>query len=110
MKRLAVLAAFGLILLGPSAANAQSMALTSADLKEGATIANEQVFNGFGCTGGNVSPALNWSGAPSGAKSFAVTMYDPDAPTGSGWWHWVVFNIPPAPRRCPRAPAMPKRS
>jgi Raf kinase inhibitor-like YbhB/YbcL family protein len=102
MKRPPVLAAFGLSLLGHSAANAQSMTLTSADLKEGATIANEQVFNGFGCTGGNVSPALNWSGAPSGAKSFAVTMYDPDAPTGSGWWHWVVFNIPPGTTSLPK--------
>src|SRR5712672_3436134 len=96
MKRPVVLAALGLSLIGPSAANAQSMTLTSADLKEGATIANEQVFNGFGCTGSNVSPALSWSGAPSGTKSFAITMYDPDAPTGSGWWHWVAFNIPPA--------------
>src|SRR5437870_4187498 len=94
MKRPAILAALGLSLFGTAAANAQSMSLTSADLKEGATIANEQVFKGFGCTGGNVSPALSWSGAPSGTKSFAVTMYDPDAPTGSGWWHWVVFNIP----------------
>jgi len=88
MKRAAVLAALGLSPFGLSAANAQTMTLTSADLKEGATIANEQVFKGFGCTGSNVSPALSWSGAPSGTKSFAVTMYDPDAPTGSGWWHW----------------------
>src|SRR6188472_400747 len=76
------------------AAQAQSMTLTSPQIKEGATIANEQVFKGFGCTGGNISPALNWSGAPSATKSYAVTMYDPDAPTGSGWWHWVVYNIP----------------
>src|SRR5260370_7064838 len=97
MKRPAVLAALGLSLFGPSAAIAQSMTLTSADLKEGATIANEQVFNGFGCTGGNVSPALGWSGAPSGTKSFALTMYDPNAPTGSGWRHWVPPTIPPSP-------------
>ena len=94
MKRCVVLAALGLSLFGTSAASAQSMTLTSADIKEGATIANEQVFKGFGCTGNNVSPALSWSGAPGGTKSFAVSMYDPDAPTGSGWWHWVVFNIP----------------
>src|SRR6266516_4466713 len=102
MKRPAVLAALGRSLFGASAANAQSMSLTSTDLKEGATIANEQVFKGFGCTGSNVSPALNWSGAPGGTKSFVVTMYDPDAPTGSGWWHWVVFNIPPGTTSLPK--------
>src|SRR5258708_24421269 len=103
MKRPVVLAALGLSLFGPSAANAQSMTLTSADLKEGATITNEQVFNGFGCTGSNVSPPLSWSGAPSGTKSFAVTIYDPGAPTGSRWWHWVALNIPPATTSLPRS-------
>ncbi len=57
-------------------------------------LSNEQVFNGFGCKGDNISPALSWSNAPKGTKSFALTVYDPDAPTGSGWWHWVVFDIP----------------
>ncbi len=96
------IAALGVSLVGSSAAFAQGMTLTSSDFKEGANIANEQVFKGFGCTGGNVSPALSWSGAPSGTKSFAVTMYDPDAPTGSGWWHWVVFNIPPGTTSLPK--------
>ena len=54
----------------------------------------KQVYNGFGCVGKNLSPALSWIDAPVGTKSFAITMYDPDAPTGSGWWHWVVFDIP----------------
>jgi Raf kinase inhibitor-like YbhB/YbcL family protein len=71
-----------------------AMSLTSPDIKPGATIAGEQVFNSFGCTGANLSPALNWTGAPAGTKSFAVTIYDPDAPTGSGFWHWIVYNIP----------------
>lgn len=66
--------------------------LTSKDLQGQAT--NEQVFDGFGCSGKNISPHLSWSNAPEGTKSFAITMYDPDAPTGSGWWHWVVYNIP----------------
>jgi Raf kinase inhibitor-like YbhB/YbcL family protein len=95
-------AALGVSVLLTGGANAQSMTLTSPDIAEGATIGNEQVFKGFGCTGSNVSPALNWSGAPAGAKSFAVTMYDPDAPTGSGWWHWVVFNIPAGTSALPK--------
>jgi Raf kinase inhibitor-like YbhB/YbcL family protein len=68
--------------------------LKSADVKPGATLTEQQVFSGFGCSGANVSPQLSWAGAPAGAKSFVVTVYDPDAPTGSGWWHWVVYNIP----------------
>ena len=70
--------------------------LTSTDFTQGGTLANAQVFNQFGCKGGNISPALAWSGAPAGTKSFALLMHDPDAPTGSGWWHWVVYNIPAA--------------
>ncbi|MDH0127110.1 YbhB/YbcL family Raf kinase inhibitor-like protein [Brucella intermedia GD04153] len=50
--------------------------------------------NGFGCAGDNLSPQISWKNAPKGTKSFAVSMYDPDAPTGSGWWHWVAINIP----------------
>lgn len=68
--------------------------LTSTDVAANSTITNKYVFKGFGCSGDNVSPALSWSGAPAGTQSFALTVYDPDAPTGSGWWHWVVINIP----------------
>ena len=96
------MAVLGLSVLGVGMAQAQSMTLTSPDIKQGATIANEQVFNGFGCTGGNISPELNWSGVPSGTKSLAVSIYDSDAPTGSGWWHWVVFNIPPGTTSLPK--------
>ena len=73
---------------------AGSFKLTSTDMAEGKMLASAQVSNVFGCSGGNVSPELSWSGAPAGAKSFVVTAYDPDAPTGSGFWHWVMFNIP----------------
>jgi Raf kinase inhibitor-like YbhB/YbcL family protein len=68
--------------------------LVSPDIGQGKTIADDQVFNGFGCKGKNLSPALFWSGAPADTKSFAIMVHDPDAPTGSGFWHWVVYNIP----------------
>lgn len=73
---------------------AGSFKLTSPTLKDGAPLTEEQVFEGFGCTGKNQSPALKWTPGPQGTKSYAITVYDPDAPTGSGWWHWVVYNIP----------------
>jgi Raf kinase inhibitor-like YbhB/YbcL family protein len=73
---------------------ADPFTLQSAEIKPDSTLAEAQVFKGFGCDGGNVSPSLSWKNAPAGTKSFAITVYDPDAPTGSGWWHWVMFNIP----------------
>ena len=85
---------FALLLTAPILAHAGKFSLTSTDLKPGARIAEKHVFKGFGCEGANLSPALEWKNAPQGTKSFALTVYDPDAPTGSGWWHWVVFNLP----------------
>jgi Raf kinase inhibitor-like YbhB/YbcL family protein len=73
---------------------AAQFSLESPAFKKGAMLGMEQVFSGFGCTGKNISPALKWKNAPKDTKSFALTCYDPDAPTGSGWWHWVVYNIP----------------
>ncbi|NQE47568.1 kinase inhibitor [Herbaspirillum rubrisubalbicans] len=82
-------------------AQAAEFTLTSSDIHEGQSLSISEVFNGFGCMGLNRSPQLSWSGAPEGTKSFAVTVYDPDAPTGSGWWHWTVFNLPASVRSLP---------
>ena len=82
--------------------------LTSPDVPEGKPLPDAQVFNSFGCTGQNISPALQWTGAPAGTESFAITVYDPDAPTGSGWWHWLVFNIPATVTSLPTGAGDPK--
>jgi Raf kinase inhibitor-like YbhB/YbcL family protein len=71
---------------------AENFTLASDTLK--GQISKAQEFNGFGCNGQNISPQLHWTHPPKGTKSFAITVYDPDAPTGSGWWHWLVVNIP----------------
>jgi Raf kinase inhibitor-like YbhB/YbcL family protein len=84
--------------------------LTSSDFAAGKSLAAAQVFNGFGCSGGNVSPALSWSNAPAGTKSFALLAYDPDAPTGSGWWHWVVYDIPASATSLPAGAGDPKKN
>lgn len=83
-----------LLLCIPTLALADGFAIESPDIRPNQQIADKHVLKGFGCEGGNVSPALSWKNAPKGTKGFAVTAYDPDAPTGSGWWHWVVFNLP----------------
>jgi hypothetical protein len=70
------------------------MTISSTDIKAGELMPKAQEFSGFGCSGDNLSPQLTWANAPADTKSFAVTTYDPDAPTGSGWWHWVLVNIP----------------
>ncbi|KQS99193.1 MULTISPECIES: YbhB/YbcL family Raf kinase inhibitor-like protein [unclassified Rhizobium] len=80
-------------LMGANMASAADFTATSNDLASG-KVAEAQFANVFGCTGANVSPDISWSNAPEGTKSFLVTLYDKDAPTGSGWWHWVVANIP----------------
>jgi Raf kinase inhibitor-like YbhB/YbcL family protein len=78
------------IALGQSA----NFHLASSTWREGGSVPRENVFDGAGCGGGNVSPELHWSGAPGDTKSFAITIFDPDAPGAGRWWHWVIFNIP----------------
>jgi len=80
----------GLLILS-STLQAQNFTLTSPDIK--GQLTKKEVFNGFGCQGQNISPTLVWKEAPTATKSFAITVYDPDAPTGSGWWHWLIFDI-----------------
>lgn len=92
--RLAGIAGLALTSAIGAAAADSAFSLRSPTVAPNSTLSNDQVYSGFGCNGKNISPALTWSGAPSGTKSFAVTVFDPDAPTGSGWWHWVVYNIP----------------
>lgn len=73
---------------------ASSFKLTSPDIAPGQKMKMAQVFNEFGCTGQNISPALAWQNPPAGTRGFALMVHDPDAPTGSGWWHWILYNIP----------------
>jgi len=94
-------AAGAAIALTAQLASAEGLELTSPDVKVNEPIAATFVYNGFGCTGQNLSPALSWKNAPAGTKSFAITAYDPDAPTGSGWWHWVAYDLPATLRNLP---------
>lgn len=88
---------FASIFAVAGAAQAGDFKVESADFKDG--VVKQAQYSGImGCTGGNVSPVVTWSGAPKGTKSFVVTLYDKDAPTGSGFWHWVVVDIPATTR------------
>ena len=71
---------------------AAELILSSTEVKSGSPMGIAQAFTA--CRGQNISPALSWSGEPTGTQSFALTIYDSDARAGAGWWHWTVFNIP----------------
>lgn len=81
-------------------ARADEFVLQSADLVAGEAVPAIHLFTA--CAGGNLSPALEWKNAPEGTRSFAVTVFDPDAPTGNGWWHWAVVNLPVATAKLER--------
>src|SRR5882757_5072493 len=105
------LAALTLLIAAPLTAQVPStFTLTSAEIAPGSTIKTAQVMNNMGCTGQNVSPSFSWKGAPANTKAFALTMYDPDAPTGSGFWHWVVYNIPADAKSIAAGAGDPKKS
>ncbi len=90
---------------------AQAFEVTSADIATGQKMADTFTFNGMGCKGGNVSPALAWKDAPEGTKSFAIMVHDPDAPTGgAGIWHWVALNIPATVTSLPQGAGTPDGS
>ena len=80
-------------LISTARADTPAFTLSSTDLASG-SFDKKFILGGFGCTGGNVSPALQWRNPPAGTKSFALQMHDPDAPTGSGFWHWAIYNLP----------------
>ena len=82
------------LLIAPLATMANGLTLSSDDIRHGEFMSKKHEYQGFGCSGDNLSPHLKWSNVPKGTKSFAITVHDPDAPTGSGWWHWQVVNIP----------------
>jgi Raf kinase inhibitor-like YbhB/YbcL family protein len=101
------------ILVSATGAAAPSFRLTSPDLPPGKPIAERFTANAFGCQGPNESPELRWSGAPAGTRSFAVTLFDPYQPPVSGWWHWIVYDLPatttglPHGAGAPNSPALP---
>ena len=91
-----------LLLCGTGIAATPVFRLTSEDLPPGKPIPARHVANAFGCHGPNESPVLHWSGAPAGTRSFAITMYDPYKPPVSGWWHWIVYDLPSTTKELPR--------
>jgi Raf kinase inhibitor-like YbhB/YbcL family protein len=109
LRTLALICGLSALLLNaaPAPAHAAGFTLNSPEIKPGSKLADKFVLNDFGCTGQNISPALSWAGAPAGTKSFVLTIYDPDAPTGGGWWHWVMFNIPASVTSLPEGAGVP---
>ena len=99
-RSIASLFLFTSLSFGAFQASAADFTLSSQDIPADSSIGNKYVFKGYGCNGDNISPGLSWSDPPSGTKGFAILVHDPDAPTGgSGWWHWLVINLPATMRK-----------
>ena len=112
MKRLLVVLAVAVVLAKSSKAQS-TFTLKSNDI--GGQMTEKQVLSSFGCSGENISPQLSWINPPAGTKSYAITayaitVYDPMAPTGSGWWHWVVFDIPATTNAIPTSAGDPTKN
>jgi Raf kinase inhibitor-like YbhB/YbcL family protein len=106
-SRLLVVGSLVSLLSGAGVAATSGFQLTSDELPPGKPIPERFVANAFGCHGPNESPALRWSGAPAGTRSFAVTMFDPYQPPASGWWHWIVYDLPPTTTGLPHGAGAP---
>jgi len=105
--KIAILSA--VVFLSPLAL-AESFSLTSTDISHGEFMSKNHEFQGFGCSGKNLSPQLSWQDAPEGTEAFAILAYDPDAPTGSGWWHWQIVNIPKTVTSLPTGAGAPDKN
>lgn len=113
MIRAIVVGGLGLLLSlvagGMAAGASDAFRVTSASFEDGARLTSTKfVHDKFGCGGNNLSPGLAWSGAPAGTRSYAVTLFDPDARNGRGWWHWLVFDIPPTSAQLPEGGPIPQ--
>lgn len=94
MKRFLILGLFCSLLPLHNALAAGNLFLTSPLVEKGKALPRSAVYNANGCNGENISPTLDWSGAPPGTRSYAISMFDPDANNGSGFLHWAVLNLP----------------
>jgi Raf kinase inhibitor-like YbhB/YbcL family protein len=95
--------AWGLIASGLAVAGTPRFTLTSSDPRLAASVPEVYTAKAFGCSGGNASPPLEWHGAPAGTKSFVLTLFDRDErSTPSGWWHWVVYDLPASTNQLPQ--------
>lgn len=106
MRSLVVVALSATLVAAAGAAGA--FELSSPDFPAGGKLPDSAVLAGFGCTGGNRLPALRWRDPPPGTRSFALSLYDQDAPTGSGFWHWMAIDVPPDLRRIDAGPILPE--
>lgn len=112
MKVISLAGATLALLLGAAAQAADAgahLTLSSRDFTADGRLAQPQAYRGYGCQGDNLSPQLGWSGAPAETQSFALVVHDPDAPGRGGWWHWAVYDLPPASSSLPAGAGDPQK-